>query len=258
MKKKPRIIISATAVVLCAAAFAVFYFAPVNLSNDELENALWRDALARAALTGAIAGVAALCNYNIFFVRGARMRCADYLWCLPCLAVALANFPYSALISGTAVIERADLLPAFISKCLFIATSEELLFRGVLLRLLDEVFSESCHKFLKCTIISSAVFALFHLLNLLDGAAAGATLLQVGYTFLTGLMFACVTIRTHNIFTAIILHFIFDIGGFIVSDLGTGPFQDVCFWILTAVAAAVCATHLIIFAVKRDRAECSR
>ncbi len=108
MKKKPRIIISATAVVLCAAAFAVFYFAPVNLSNDELENALWRDALARAALTGAIAGVAALCNYNIFFVRGTRMRGADYLWCLPCLAVALANFPYSALISGTAVIERAD------------------------------------------------------------------------------------------------------------------------------------------------------
>ena len=172
MKKKPRIIISATAVVLCAAAFAVFYFAPVNLSNDELENALWRDALARAALTGAIAGVAALCNYNIFFVRGARMRCADYLWCLPCLAVALANFPYSALISGTAVIERADLLPAFILKCLFIATSEELLFRGVLLRLLDEIFSESSHKFLKCTIISSAVFALFHLLNLLDIADA--------------------------------------------------------------------------------------
>lgn len=112
MKKKPRIIISATAVVLCAAAFAVFYFAPVNLSNDELENALWRDALARAALTGAIAGVAALCNYNIFFVRGTRMRGADYLWCLPCLAVALANFPYSALISGTAVIERADDMPS--------------------------------------------------------------------------------------------------------------------------------------------------
>lgn len=40
-------------------------------------------------------------------------------------------------------------------------------------------------------------------------------------------------------------YWMFDVGA-IVSDPGSGPFQDLTFWILTAVAGVLCAVHIIL------------
>lgn len=251
-------IAAAGAIALSAAALIIIYALPVTFSADETTDALARDSAVRGALTVAMVALAALCcGKELFAVRRGHI-CADIAWCLPCLAVALANFPYSALITGGARIDRPELIWLFLIKCLTISASEELLFRGIALQLLCDVFRDKPHGFILTVAASSAAFGLFHLFNLAEGAALPATLLQVGYTFLTGMMFAAVTLKTGNIWGAMALHFIFDVGGLIVTDLGSGNFQDTLFWVLTAVCAAGCAVHLVVYALRRDRAESKR
>lgn len=254
MSKKIKI--TATAfLVLSVAAFIVIFFVPITYSADKVCDKLWRDTLPRVALSVAIYSLAVICDMRGFFKVHIKDAPRLILWCVPAMLVVIANFPFSALILGTANIERADLIWLFLLKCLFIAISEEVIFRGVLLWLVRDMYKNRRHSFLITVLLSSAIFALFHLLNLAEGAGIGPTLLQVGYTFLTGLMFACTAERTESLWAPIALHFVFDVGGLMITDLGSGTFQDTIFWVLTAVCAAICAVHLILYAISRDRAD---
>lgn len=240
--------------VAAAIIVIILYVLPVQFSTDKTTDALASDAAVRGALTAAMAALAALyCKKKLFALKPPAIK--ELLWLLPCLAVALANFPYSALACGSAEITRTDLIWLFLLKCLLIAASEELLFRGTLFAILRNLLQGKKHSFVLSALISSVLFALFHLIALFEGADAGSVLLQTGYTFLTGLMFACVTHRTGNIWAAIALHFIFDAGGLIVPDIGAGSFQDTIFIIQTAICGAVCAAHLIAYAIFTDRRE---
>lgn len=168
------------------------------------------------------------------------------LWSLPCFAVALANFPYSALASGSASIVRPDLLWLFLLKCISVALMEELFFRALLLpavlRRLRGVRGGVCLSVL----ITAALFGAAHLFNLLFGAGLGATALQVGYTFLLGIMLGVMSCVTENVWLCVSVHALFDVGGLIVTDLGAGAFQDTVFWILTAVCGVLCAVHIVV------------
>ena len=55
-------------------------------------------------------------------------------------------------------------------------------------------------------LIDAALFGLWHLTNLLVGADVGATLLQVGYSFLIGGMLSAVLLKTGNIWTGVFRH----------------------------------------------------
>ena len=175
-----------------------------------------------------------------------KFRLIHLLWAIPCLGVAIANFPFSALASGQAVIERADLLPLFLVKCLGIALLEESFFRGLLVPLLQKKGD------LFAVLVSAALFAAMHLLNLISGNY-GAVLLQVGYTFLLGCMFAVMLLFTGNVWLGMLVHFIFDVGGSIVTDLGHGPFQDAVFWGLTAAMGVLCAMHIVVTFVRMKK-----
>lgn len=176
------------------------------------------------------------------------------LWSIPCFLVAIVNFPFGTLICGTAVIERVDMLWLFLLKCIAIALVEELFFRALLLPFFMERFEKNKY----CTLISvfgtSVLFALIHLINLFFGAGVGETMLQVGYTFLIGCMLAVMMLKTKNIWLCVIVHAVFDVGGMIVTDLGSGPFQDTLFWILTAVVGLLCTVHILL-SLKRIVAE---
>ncbi len=184
-----------------------------------------------------------------------RIPLKRLLWCIPPLAVVFVNFPYSALISGAARITNAALLPLFLFKCFLIGLSEEWIFRGILF---DFLYRRSRQKGGTCftaVLVSSLIFGAFHLFNLLDGANAGGVLLQCGYSFLIGAMLAVVFLKTQNLWICVILHTLFDFGGFIVGDLGTGAPQDTTFWILTIVTGVLCAVHIIVTLVKIVRKE---
>ncbi|MBR7100532.1 MAG: CPBP family intramembrane metalloprotease [Clostridia bacterium] len=168
------------------------------------------------------------------------------LWSVPCFLVAVVNFPFSALISGTATLKRLDLLWFFIAKCFSIGLMEELFFRGLALPVLLKKLNKHRHGVLLSVILSSAFFSCMHLLNLFMGANVGATLLQLGYTFLIGCMFAVLFLKTDNLWLCVLIHTLFNVGGVIVTELGMGKFQDTVFWILTAIAGVICTLHILL------------
>jgi len=104
-------------------------------------------------------------------------------------------------------------------------------------------------------LVTSLLFGIWHLFNLLDGAAFGAVLLQVGYSFLIGAMLSTVRIRTENLWLCVFLHALFDFGGLLIPTLGTGSFQDTVFWILTALAGILCTVHVLLFLLGNDRSK---
>lgn len=174
------------------------------------------------------------------------------IWSIPCILTALANFPYSALISGSAVIIRTDLIWLVIFKCVSIGLMEELIFRGFVYSILKDRFANVKHRIILSVLLSSLIFAFWHLPNILAGAGVGETFLQVGYSFLIGCMLAAAFERTGNIWICAGIHALFNFGGSIVTDLGSGEFQDTLFWAFTVTAGIISAAHVVITLIKAE------
>lgn len=252
MKKADVILIAA--LVLCVAA-AVIFGVPgiIPYSDGELGN-LIADTVPRVVISLFLIVLMCFRGYSDSFKP--KWSGKHLLWSIPCFLVAIVNFPFTALIGGAAVINRWDLLWLFLLKCAAIALLEEVFFRALLVPLFTERFKENRYRILITVVVTSAVFALMHLINLFFGLGVGAVFLQVGYTFLIGCMLAVMLIYTKNVWLCVLVHFVFDIGGTIVTDLGSGPFQDLTFWILTAVAGVICAVHIILTLKKLIEKDC--
>lgn len=246
-------------IAVCAALFAVFVVVVVlsalqipvsgDKTADDIIYSCLQTGLAAAFVLTAIAF--ALGRKGIFppLRGGARAL----LWCLPCLAVPLANFPFSSLMGGSATITRPDLVPLFALSCILTALFEEFTFRGlfqslIALKLAKKPYGEIC-----TVLATSALFGVWHIFNLFSGAGIGATALQVGYAFLLGCMLSAIVIRTGNVWTGVVLHALFNFGGLIVQTLGEGAFQDTAFWIATAVCGISVACHIAAYLIRRAR-----
>lgn len=248
MKKNYREYAAVMLVIIVVAAALIFEFVRITYTEDKTANALLKGTVPRLIMGVLLTAIFILLDGKRYFTQRSGIR--QLVWCIPCLFVALANFPYSALIGGAATVERADLIWLFIIKCLAIAVMEEVLFRGLIQKYLYDFFGQKKYGALLTAAVTAIIFALFHLINLFNGANIGSTLLQVGYSFLIGAMLSAVIIRTENIYICIAIHCLFDIGGLIIPDLGTGAFQDAVFWALTAVAGIICFAHILYFLMK--------
>lgn len=251
MKRREAFAIAVMAMMF--AAIILLVTLPVSFTGDELTDSLILSCTERALGT-AIAIVA------LYFFIGRetlkfRLEWSALAWCLPCLAVAVVNFPFSSLISGTAHVDHTSLIPLFALDCILTGLFEELLFRGALQRIVFDLAGKRRFRTVIAVAVTSALFGGCHLLNLFGGAGAGATLLQAGYSFLIGAMLSCTLLKTGNIWICAALHALFNFGGLLVPTLGGGVFQDGCFWALTAIFGLLCAGHVICFLVARTREE---
>ncbi len=222
----------------CAALIVLFGFDILPIGDAAMKKLL-QDAVPRLAAGLYLLLVMLLKGFGAPFT--AKFNPLHLLWSLPCFAVALVNFPFSALISGKAVIGRPDLLWLFLFKCLGAALLEEAFFRALLVPLLRG----EKRRDLLAVLLSAALFGATHLFNLFSGNV-GAVLLQVGYTFLLGCMFAVMLLYTGNAWLCVTVHFLFNFGGTIVTDLGSGVFQDEIFWILTACVGSLCGVYIVL------------
>ena len=175
------------------------------------------------------------------------------LWSLPCFMVAFINFPYSALINGTASIERMDLMGLYILYVIGVALLEELIFRGIAMMVIGDLLKGKKHKPLLTALISSLVFSLFHLTNLFSGADIGSVMLQCLYTFLIGGMLAVTVLKGGNVWLCVLIHALFDFGGLLIIQIGSGNPWDLVFWILTVVGGVLCAGHIMFSLLKLER-----
>ena len=182
-----------------------------------------------------------------------------FIACLPALVIALNNFPFSALLSGKLSFHRDAIDVIFyILYCFSVGVFEELLFCGLVFPLVLFIFKHKRYSVVWAVVISSAIFALSHLMNLFSGASFGATILQVGYSFLIGAICSICKCVTRNIFTAIVLHGVYDIGGLLLSSsvgIGVGNQWDIFTVVLTLLLGVATTIYMIILAIKIDRDE---
>lgn len=168
------------------------------------------------------------------------------LFLLPSMAVAINNFPLIGLATGNAYVsDPIGGVLLVVAYCLAIGMFEEFAFRGLFYLMILDGRRKSTKQIFWTTAASSAVFGLVHLVNLFIGANPGATILQVGYSFLIGGMCAIVLLKTANIWYCVLLHFVYDLGGTILY-LGGGVRWDPVTVIITAVLGVAVTVFMVI------------
>lgn len=209
-------------------------------------------------ITRGLGGVFALMlaveyKFDIFSFKN-RNLFKSLILILPFVVVCVNNLPIYALLSGNAAVTgKPGHIIMFLLSCLSVGFFEEMLFRGVILLLILEKMGSSRKRIFIGTVISSAVFALFHIFNIFAGAGAGETLLQVGYTFLTGCMWSLVLILTRNIWVCAALHAVYNFCGLLVIRLGEGRLWDTPTIIVTAAVAVLAGLYFIYMFSKIDK-----
>jgi membrane protease YdiL (CAAX protease family) len=186
----------------------------VNLASVSLATALprlspiWLGILAELVLAVlAIVLLTALRAWrNAGFQALSSLKDLRFYWVpvLPLLPVLVA------VVTGTFRM-RVDEVAFFLVLACLVGFAEEAYFRGLMLRALVSAGPW------RAAVISSALFGVLHLQNLLFGADLTGTLLQVGYATAMGFGFAAVTLRTGVIWPLVVIHALIDFAGFVTS-----------------------------------------
>lgn len=237
---------------LCAAMLALDYI-PIQYVQDGVRN-VWISTIVQQCV-GAIAIILLMFHLKIKLFG----KIHAWLYLLPCLIVALDNFPLISYINGNMHFTRTGAwdFVLFALYCLAIGLFEECVFRGVLFSVIASLFSQDKKGFFKTFVVSSAVFGLAHLFNLLSGAGIGATLLQVCYTTLTGGLFAFAMIKTKNVLCAAFVHGLYNFCGLLLSEqgLGSGIVFDVGTGVMMGIISVIIGVFVLYSVWKYTEAE---
>ena len=243
---------SFTTILIISALFIL----ATEILRPEYTSSQVQNTMIQTLITRTLGGVLFLflikgSSQNVF---GISISASALISVLVALAVALNNAPIIGLVTGNARVDAGAFdLVLFAMQAFAVALFEEAAFRGYLFPFILERFSERSVFF--STVLSSAVFAAFHLVNIFYGAP-GSVLLQVGYTFLIGGMCAVVLLKTRCLWICVGLHAIYNFGGTLVPTLGSGIVWDTLTVTITAIlgAAALAIMLLILSKVTKEEA----
>lgn len=239
--------------VVLIAAFRIFFadtLAQSALMRSLISDDEFRPAMLNTLVMDALGSVVFVCmtlymGYRVFGpLRKPWIK--SLLFGLPALAVAINNAPLIGLATGNAyVTDPWGGVLLVVAYCFAIGMFEEFAFRGLFYLMILDGRRKSTGQIFWTTVLSCAVFGLVHLANLFAGAGVGATLLQVGYSFLIGGMCAIVLLRTGSIWYCVLLHTVYDLGGTILY-LGGGMRWDAVTVTVTAVLGVAVAVFMIV------------
>lgn len=232
-----------------AAALLLLEIFPPEYTSDEKMNGMISVSVTRAI--GSLVFFLLLFRFGYKITGGIKRKFVTAMAAfLPALAVAVNNFPIIGILGGAAsVTYPARYVLVYAVESLMIGLFEELAFRGVLYMSLLEEHRENSRQIFRVTVVSSAVFGCIHLFNLFAGGSPGSVLLQIGYSFLIGGMCSIVLLKTGCIWLCVLLHAVYDFGGYLIPTLGKGRIWDPVTVTLTAVlgaAVALCMTYQLI------------
>lgn len=215
----------------------------IKWSSNELASKMIENSILR--FIGGIVFLTILLSYGYgkYFKFTAPVK--SLLIIIPGLIVAVNNFPISAFFQDrTVMIEPAYNVYLFLIESLSVGFFEEIIFRVLILVLLLEQLKDKAHGILKAIIISSLLFGVIHIINFFDGAAFGATMMQIGYSFLVGLLLAVLYIKTKNIWVIMILHALYNFFGQVMFQVGTVSNRyDTITVVATVIIGALCAVY---------------
>ncbi len=199
-------------------------------------------------LIGAVVFFALLCSEGYRILHPFQKPFwKSLLFIIPPLLVVVNNMPILSMIAGDAyLVHTAPVYwTVFALECLAIGLFEEAAFRGVILPLFAERRYKTRGGLLLSILLTSAVFGLVHLVNLLTGAGPGAVIRQIGYSFLIGAMCSVVLLKTRNLWLCVLLHAIYDFCGSLVPTLGAGRWWDTPTVIITVVLAVATTAYML-------------
>ena len=191
---------------------------------------------------------------RIFKFKGNTLK--SLLIIIPGIIVAINNFPISAYLNGrAAILEPQYTIYLFLAESLSTGFFEEVIFRGLILLFIIQKLEKSGKGIFYSVVISSAIFALIHILNLFVGAGFGATMLQVGYSFLMGLMWAVFFLKTKNIWFVVVLHGLYNFFGQVMFVVGVVENRydtfTIVFTSLLGIIVAVYTVYILL-SIKPD------
>lgn len=171
--------------------------------------------------------------------------------------IAVNNFPFEVLFfSGVRVQVTPIAFFLYLFSTLSTATFEEALFRGLLFPLVRARTGRGFGGELRAILFSSAAFGLLHLVNLIE-APLPDTLLQVGYSFLIGMLASLLYLFTDSLLPPILFHAVYNFGGLFLPAFGganQAPLVSVLITVLLSVCTAVAsAAALCRFAREAER-----
>lgn len=240
-----RKIVMVSMCVLAIGLLLIEYLSPTYL-EDALKNAWIGHILRNLCGVGVAIGFVYLLEIKPF------QRPNHIICFILCLIIAANNFPLISVLRGNMQIVRSHPLEIifFALYCLSIGLCEELIFRGILFTTLADGFSKDKKGLIKAFILSSALFGALHILNLAYGAGFLPTMLQVGYSILTGGLFCFVFIKTSNVLCAAVIHAVYNFCGLVFENagqlgLGLGIVWDTWTIVLMILVYAVGGVYVI-------------
>lgn len=239
-KNNLRNILEIGIIALLCVVTVVLDFVEIPYLNDPFRNRMLSKIIQQSL--GGIAAVLLMLRLNIRLFGKPQ----HWLFLIPCLIVALDNFQISAFVQGKMELVRTSPIDflLFAGYCLAIGFFEECIFRGVIFSVLASLFPQNKKGLLLTFVASSLVFGAAHLLNGISW--------QVGYTILTGGLFAFCLIKMKNILFCALIHAIYNFCGLLFDSnfLGAGVVFDVgTVW--TMLIVSVCASiFVLIFTFK--------
>lgn len=244
-------------VVLCALTFALD-FMDITYVYDSLRNMLLSKTVQN--ICGASAALLLMIRLKIRLFG----KPIGWLFLIPCLIIAIDNFQFSAYFNGKIYLESKNVVDIllFASYCLMVGLFEEFVFRGIIFSILAGVFPKNKKGFLYTYVVSSVIFGLAHLLN----GFSGTTFLQVGYTVLTGGLFAFCLIKTGNILCCALVHGIYNFCGMLfdkfnaetgVLGLGSGVVFDLGTTLTMLIVSVIVGFFVLykVFTYKEEERE---
>lgn len=235
-EKNRNIIMIFVIAILCIATI-MFEFISIQYTPDEFRNKMIGKSLQQCCGIGATVLLMIKADIKLF------KKPQNILYLIPCLIIAIDNFPFWAYFSKNLQIVRKEVLDwvLFSGYCLSVGIFEECIFRGIIFSVLASRLSRDRKGFLLTYVLSSFIFGAAHLLN----GFSAATILQIGYTTLTGGLFAFALIKTRNIFCCGAIHAIYNFCGLLLIELGNGFQFDVGTTITMAVVSIVVGAFVL-------------
>ncbi len=224
---------------LLCAVIVLIDFVDIPISKEEFRRRTFTKLVQQSA--GSVVAIWCMLRFSIRLFKGGE----NWLYLLPCLLIAVDNLQWWALVGGKMELARTEWVDIllFALSCLFTGLFEETVFRGILFSLLASVFSKDRKGFLWTVVLSSAIFGLSHLLN----GLSVSVLLQVGYSFLTGGLFAFCLAKTKNVLCCALVHGVYNFCGLLFDSQGLG--SGVVFDVGTVVTMAIVSVVIGIFVI---------
>lgn len=160
----------------------------------------------------------------------------SYLYFVPLLILASTNF-WGGVALNMSVLETA----LYVLSMIGVGILEEVIFRGLLFNALRK------DNVKRAVIISSVTFGIGHIVNLLNGAAVLATLLQILYATAAGFLFTVIFLCSGSLIPCIVTHCA--INAFSAIAKAGNEVLDM----VTAAVLTVVATAYALWILKRER-----